>query len=330
MSRQQRLFQDALSDEKSDLSLYSEAFFKKFDLPREPKSLGEIGKAFLALKEEINRGDLLASLIGKYIYDHISKVEIRKRRVTARDFEEFLTRFFQGEIIEAEQRDQYLKELPGTDEFSRRVSRNRLEKLDVRLGSILLSVKTFVPTNKELNAGSFSAEALFDGFLPLPIPSERTDLGSGRALTEKFLRIHKDGKWGAFVERYERMVNIIYRTEWIFAIKGGRYFDIYLLPGSKFRELMISCVRAGPSKATRLLNRFEAHAIRTQTDPLFSESQHIRIDLIGPAAKRLRIVDSFISDVKSIAIAVLCGNIKVQQAKENFVQKVGEFIKEIS
>jgi hypothetical protein len=330
LSRQQKLV-DNLTRSKDDLSRFCADFFEKFQLRRSPKNLEDIYAAFTTLKEHISKGDLDASFIGKYVYEHISREDIRTRRVTARDFEEFLTTFFEGELIETEeQRSKYLKELPGRDDFSRRVSRNRLEKLDVRLGSLLLSVKTFVPTNLELNAGSFSAEGLFDGFLPLPIPNERTDLGSAPALKQKFEQIEKEGKWKDFVKKFETMINTIYLTDWIFGIKGGRYLDIYVLDGAKFKELMIKCVVNGPSQAVELLNRFEAHAIRTRLEPFLSESRHVRIDLIGPANSRLQSVDNLVSDIRSSLVASLCGRLDLGKAKQVILEKIEQFFAEMN
>jgi len=327
MSKQERLFENNSAANRNELNIHSQVFFKRFGLERAPRTLEDIHQAFTALKEGIRKGDLEASLIGKYVYEHVSKEEIRTRRVTARDFEEFLTTFFEGEIIEAEEREKYLKELLGRDDFSRRVSRNRLEKLDVRLGKVLLSVKTFVPQNKELNAGSFSAEALFAGFLPLPIPNERTDLGSQKALEEKFGQIEKAGKWKDFVGRFEKMINTIYLTDWVFTIKGGQYLDIYLLTGNKFRELMIGCVRGGPSMAVELLNRFEAHAIRTQLDPLLSESLHVKVNLIGPLTARLQRLDQLVNVIRSTAIAAIRGEIKIKEAIDKIQRLLQDFFK---
>ncbi len=329
MKKQLKLFGSTVEEDKDNLAEYSKDFFEKFSLERSPKNIDDIHKAFTALRDQIHKGNVEACLIGKYIYEHISRKEIRKRRVTARDFEEFLVTFFNGNIIEAEQRNQYLKELSGSDEFSRRVSRNRLEKLDVVLGSILLSVKTFVPTNKELNAGSFSAEALFQGFLPLPIPSERTDLGSPRALEEKFTNIQSNGQWDNFVRRFETMVNTIYLTDWIFTIKGGQVFDIFLLSKNDFKRFMIDAVKGGPSKAVEFLNRFEAHAIRTRRNPLLSKAKHISINLIGPIARTLGNLDEMVNEIRSITIATLVGKVEPKEAQNTILKRVGEFFKEI-
>lgn len=291
--------------------------------------MDDVYNAFSALRHGISNGDFEASVIGKYIFENITREDIRTRRVTARDFEEFLTTFFEGEIIETdEQRSVYLKELPGKDEFSRRVSRNRLEKLDVRLGSLLFSVKTFVPSNLELNAGSFSAEALFEGFLPLPIPNERTDLGSPPALKEKFLKIKQQGKWSEFAKRFSTMVDIIYKTDWIFAIKGGKHLDVYILEGDKFKKLMTEYVARGPSRAVELLNRFEAHAIRTKLKPFLSESKHVNINLVGPVYSKLRSIDKLVSDIKSCLVTSLCGRFDAGKAKQAILARIEQFFKE--
>lgn len=325
MTKQERLVGNE-SEAENSLALYCERFFKIFKLQRSPKNLQEIYEAFSILKDQIDKGEPTASIIGKHIYEHISGEAIRKRRVTSIDFEEFLTTFFEGIIVESEDRTKYLEELPGRDDFSRRVSRNRLEKLDVRIGKLLLSVKTLIPENKELNAGSFSAEALFEGFLS-PVPNERTDLGSQSALEEKFNKIAKAGNWKDFAERFEQMVRTIYLTDWIFAIKGGQHCDIYLLTGEKFRELMINCVKDGPSKAVQLINRFEAHAIRTRLEPLFAEAMHVRVDLIGPCSGRLIKLDNLIRNIQSIAVDTLCGELSPKSAMEQIQSQLKELIK---
>jgi len=327
---QKKLLPEPLNKEnRKVLKLVCNTFFKKRGLRRSPVCIEDINKAFEALRDGIIKGDLDATVIANYIFQNITHEKIRKRRVTAVDFEEFLTVFFEGERVQKENRGKYLEEISRSEDFWRRVSRNRLEKLDVRLGTVLLSVKTLIPENLELNAGSFSAEALFSGFID-PVPNERTDLGSKSALREKFNKIAREGKWPNFLKQFETMVENIFLTDWIFAIKGGRYLDIYTLEGKEFRKLLIDFMSKGPDAATGLLNRFEAHALRTELGPILSKSHHVKINLIGKSTNILVKIDSLIAEIRLMVIGSITGSISPKEAIEQVKRAVQELLKNVT
>lgn len=302
------------------------SFFRRRGLARHPRSLEDVWKAFEALRDGVRRGEMDATVIASYIYKHIAGEKVRKRKASAADFEEFLVTFFEGERVEEEDREKYLKKITGRGDFWRRVSRNRLEKVDVRLGDLLLSVKTLVPENLELNAGSFSAEALFSGFIE-PVPQERTELGSKSALKSKFEKIELDGKWRELAERFQTMVESIFVTDWVIAVKGGRYLDVHTLDGEAFRKLLIDHVSKGPSEAVKLLNRFEAHALRVDVKPLLSKSRRVRVNLIGRSTPVLVKIEGFISQIRRAVILACTGALPVKEAAGRVQKAVKELVR---
>lgn len=279
------------------------------------------------MNNAIRDGDLAATFIGRYVQRNITDEKIAKRKVSAINFEEFLAVcLFKGRVISEKSRIDEPRvpeiELGFEDpEVARRVLRNRLEKLDVELGPLRLSVKTLIPENRELNIGSFSAEALFSGFLPY-IPNERDSLGSKPLLKEQFEKVRGGAKWDQFVERFTKMVNAIYTNDWIIVLKAGRRMDVYTIGAENMRELLIGAIRAGPSGTVAFLNRFEAHALRVELDPIISKAHHVRIDLIGKSTRMLERLEGVISEMESIAIDGLVGVEPTLKAKQLLDEKM--------
>lgn len=280
------------------IELAFKQFIERHKLSKEPSNLVDISKAFSALAKGIKEGDIEATLIGRHIHSTISNKNTRKLKVSAHNFEEFLVGLFSGRIIDKQERKKIkvkISSFPNKD-INRRVERNKLEKLDVVLGRLNLSAKTLVPTNKELNIGSFSAEALFKGFMT-SIPNERDSLGSKPLLEKQFQGIVDSGKWSEFKNRFVKMIQEVYTTDWIITIKNDQVFDVYTLSGDDFRQILISRINKGPKEIVSFINRFEAHALRSELSPIFDKAMHIKVELIGKSTPLVNLVYD-----KSIAI----------------------------
>jgi hypothetical protein len=101
------------------LDIASKHFFSQNGLTRAPKNLDEIILVFEKLRDGIARGDISALLIGKYIYENITAKEIRTLRVTAYDFEDFLTKFFIGTRMSESWRKKKSEKITGfADDYS--------------------------------------------------------------------------------------------------------------------------------------------------------------------------------------------------------------------
>jgi hypothetical protein len=302
------------------------AILKENKLDKKPKKLEEIKKFFEVLDKSIKSGDIDATIIGKYIYDNITNEKLRYRKVSAINFEEFLTAVFEGHIVDKKTRTPEAVSLDfGSEEINRRVARNKLEKLDVVLGSLNFSVKTLVPENEELNIGSFSAEALFKGFLPYT-PNEREELGSKPLLKGKFKKFEEQGKWNDFVKRFSKMVETVFQTDWIIAIKNEKVLDVYILSAKDFRELLIKSF-ATPESAVKTLNRFEAHALRVEVRPLIEKSHKIKINLFGKHTQMLTKIDKAISEIRILILKGASGEIKKRDTLKEVCKTIEKLLK---
>lgn len=300
---------------------------KNNNLDRKPKKLDEVKKFFEVLNNSIKSGNIDATIIGKYIYDNITNKKIRYRKVSAINFEEFLVTVFEGHIVDKKTRTPEALGVDfGSEEINRRVIRNKLEKLDIVLGSLNLSVKTLVPENEELNIGSFSAEALFRDFLPYT-PNEREELGSKPLLKDKFKKFESEGRWDDFVKRFTKMVETIFQTDWVIAIKNEKSLNVYLLPSKKFKKLLIKSVANGPESAIKILNRFEAHALRVEVKPFLKKSQKISVKLFGKYTEMLSKIDKTISEIRSVILKGMSGKMKKDFAIKEVSEKVEKLIK---
>lgn len=310
----------------SEIKDFAIKFFKNHGLTREPKSLEDIEKFFISFRDSIKEGDPEATVIAIEIYNEISRTEVSHRKASAINFEELLTTLFEGKIINNKTRQPEETSCDfGEPEINRRVARNKLEKLDAELGSLKLSVKTLVPTNSELNIGSFSAEALFRGFLPYT-PNEREFLGSKPLLRQQFEKIKSSGKWKEFETRFVRMAEIIFATDWIIAIKDDRRLVVNTISGEKFRKILIDAIRNGPSEITKIFNRFEAHALRIEIEPIIKNSNVIEVDLFGKLMEPIKEIDETLRDIKYMMLDYYSGLLSKDMLLRHILIRMKNFV----
>lgn len=288
------------------ISHFSELFLKKHKLNTPPKNIDEIITCFSILNEDIKKGEPEATIMGDFIFKTITDKRI-STKVSANNFEMLLAEFFDGRKVEKEDRKniKIAVKISTIEDINRRVTRNLLEKLDVQIGKINISAKTLIPKNKELNIGSFSAEALFNGFIN-KIPNERDTLGSKPLLKKVFIQIQNEGKWEEFKKRFLDMIKNIYTTDLFIAIKNDKILDLYIINKSDFQKYFCGLVNSSIDNIISFINRFEAHALRTEREPLLKIAKHISINLEGKSTARLHNLQSQVDEIYSLTINSFC------------------------
>ncbi|GAH06963.1 unnamed protein product, partial [marine sediment metagenome] len=177
--------------------------------------LDDIIRFFRNLSQGLRAEELISEIIANYLYENIAREEIRKRKVTARDFEDFLEIALGGRVMDKDSRKNVMPpEMSGVDkDILSYISSNRREKMDVIFPKGYgISVKTSMPNNTEINMGSFAREALFKNFLSkAEYGAERkSGLGSKPQMLDKFQKIYNKKKWAEFCTRFKLMVENIY------------------------------------------------------------------------------------------------------------------------
>jgi len=191
-----------------------------------------------------------------------------------------------------------------------------------------ISAKTLIPKNKELNIGSFSAEALFNGFID-KIPNERDTLGSKPLLKKIFSQIQKQGKWNEFKKRFLDMIKNIYATDLFIAIKNDKILDLYIINRNDFQKYFCGLVNSDVDKIISFINRFEAHALRTEREPLLKIAKHISINLEGKSTEKLRNLQSKVDEIYSLTINSFCDKDSIKISTKKIKNVCDSLIKSI-
>jgi hypothetical protein len=258
------------------------------DLTTPPENLSDIEEGLEKLKEGIEDGNTLSSLLGDWLFNNVSSEKVRVRKTSARVFEDFVADMFGGNVLDEISRDLDMPSKPDEDEgnfVEQWIARNELQKEDVKFPGLDLSVKTLTPTNGELNMGSFAKEALFYDIKD-EYGSERTDgLGSGPQMTETFQEIQEEGKWEELQERFRNMIRGIYTDDLLIAIKNHDVLEVYLLTAEEFQDLVIEYVEKGPEDCTNFMYRFEGHSLRYRMKPIKDKFDPIEIPLEGEGSR---------------------------------------------
>ncbi len=248
---------------------------------------------FRSLSEGLKAKEAVSEIIANYLYENIACEERRKRKATARDFEDFLEMALGGKVMDRESRKNVLPpELSGVDRnIADYISSNRREKMDIVFpNGYGISVKTSMPDNSEINMGSFAREALFLNFLSVEEygGERKSGLGSKPQILDKFLKIYHNKEWAEFCTRFELMVNSIYVDDLIYVIKGGSYLLVYCLEGSKLRNILIEAMNGGPHEAIKVINRYEGNSLRIDRERVMQMAEKIRIDFSQLANTRVK------------------------------------------
>ena len=258
----------------------SKAIFKSHQIQIPPKNSKNVFEALNLIKEEAKNGDIKSLYIVSYLYYNLASEEKRKRKVTARDFEDLIASILNGEVTdETKRHNDYSLTSDVSSEFVvRYIVSNLREKSDILFDEFGISVKTSMPDNKEINMGSFAREALFHEILEDYGGERKSGLGTANQMKKVFNKISSDGKWNKFVIRFKEMVKNIFQDDFLFVIKGGSYLEIFILSAKELQQLFYDAIDSGPEEATWLINRYEGNSIRIKRDPVLERCKKIKID----------------------------------------------------
>lgn len=298
------------------------------DLTTPPQELDDIEEGFEKLKVGIEEGNTLASLLGDWLFNNVSSEKVRVRKTSARVFEDFVSDMFGGNVLDETSRDLDMPSKPdeGEGDFVEQwITRNELQKEDVKFPGLDLSVKTLTPSNGELNMGSFAKEAVFHDIKD-EYGSERTGgLGSGTQMTETFKEIQDAGKWEDLQERFRKMVRGIYTDDLLIAIKNHDVLEVYLLTAEEFQDLVIEYVEMGPEECTDFMYRFEAHALRYRMKPIKERFDPIEIPLEGDGSRDIEFAKDLRNQFFQELLSGMAGTTESEELEEEM-----ENIKEVA
>lgn len=301
------------------------AFARKYGLKRPPNNVDDVLEYFKALKDGVERGELLAVEFVARIVHNACRRDVWKEHSAAKFIEDFVARFLGGvrttpgnrpsvnvpEIPEFVRRN-----LPDVEDFERGVKRAALEKPDLYFPhtGLRLSLKSLIPNNQEVNVGSFPQRLLFAGLLPT-VPNERKGLGSSERLLKVFKEIQGKNLWGVFSERFKYMVDAIFNGVHYLIIERDPtpMIRVYIIKSEDFKGLLKTAVDGGPEELVKVWYRYELHALRLKKGPLIAKGVEMRIDLRGAESPLLK----YIIDLERLYVGKLLGRMQFEDFEKN-------------
>jgi len=148
-----------------------------------------------------------------------------------------------------------------------------------------LSIKSLVPTNKEINFGAFEFLSTIKGIVGLEellniqernraidivsdgIKFRDIGVGSSKKLKNMWLYIQHQGKEDEYLTRFKILLETVYKDDFLIYIKDPENIKIYLLPNFAFISIILEKIRNGFSQM-----RMEGNAIRITDLELFKKS----------------------------------------------------------
>jgi len=235
----------------------------------------------------INKEKFKNAYLTLYMYEKFCKTkDIRTRKTSARDFEDFLSAISAGTITDSSKRHNKNDEKIFVDNkfITEWVVNNKREKADIiYTNGYKLTVKTLVEDNNEVNMGAFEKKALFSELNIVKYLEERKSsnkgigLGSKPQLLKLLNIIKENGNWNKFSKRFIEMSKNIYTDDIIVFIKSSDNPKIYLINSDIFRSKMAKCIKS-PKSFISIINRWEGNNIRIDKKALVSGIKPILID----------------------------------------------------
>lgn len=325
-----------MSDNISNLPSFNElefikklakSFFKDSKISVPPKKIEDIRDAFKSIKTGAENNDIRAQYIVNYLYYNIASDEKRKRKVTARDFEDLIAIIFEGEVTDETKRhnDYSISSEISSEYVARYVVSNLREKSDILFDKFGISVKTSMPDNKEINMGSFAREALFYQILNNYGGERKSGLGSANQMLSVFAKIKELKKWDDFVKRFKEMVTNIFQDDFLFVIKGGSYIEIFTLSAENLQKLFFDAIDSGSEEATWLINRYEGNSIRIKRDPVLERCDKIKIDFDILSNSPVINFKKLLHDIEEDSIDILTKSL----SQKEYNDKINSYVEEI-
>jgi hypothetical protein len=127
------------------------------------------------------------------------------------------------------------------------------------------------------------------------------------------------------------MIKSIYATDLFIAIKNDKTLDLYIINKNDFQKYFCGLVNSSIDKIISFINRFEAHALRTEREPLLKIAKHISINLEGKSTAKLHNLQSQVDEIYSLTINSFCnkdlivGNTKkIRESCELLIKSIEE------
>lgn len=310
------------------------AFANKYGLERPPKDVNGVIKYFEALKDGVERGELLAVEFAARIAYNACRQDVWKEHSAAKFIEHFVARFLGGVLTSPKKRPTVsIPEIPRTvrtnlpdiRDFERGVKRAALEKPDLyfpRTG-LRLSLKSLIPENQEVNVGSFPQRLLFAGLLTT-IPNERKGLGSPERLLKVFKEIQERNLWNVFTERFKYMVDAIFNNVHYLIVERDPAPEIrvYIIKSDDFKGLLKAALESGPQDLVKVWYRYELHSLRLKKDPLIAKGVKIKIDLTRAESPLLK----YVIDLERLYVGKLLGRMQFEDFEKNVEALTRKFL----
>ena len=267
------------------------SYLKLNKLSNKLTNFDQIKKFFDQLSnDQNNTNNLYAQYILRYIYEEFSNAEIRDRRVTSSDFEDFV-----GSIFNLKPEDKNKNKNPPVSNYIRKLensfnkadknfsiaddlSGNKNKKKDLKHNGINVSIKTLKgktpkdsKANTEINIGAISYRSAFYGVegIDIKLGDRKDGLGSGSQLNTIFEKIKNKNK---FRYRLKGFLDYLYKDiNFIIAFKADKKMQIIFIKGTEFIDLLIKLFKKDHEIFTKIFYRWEHDAVRIHIQHLLND-----------------------------------------------------------
>ncbi len=293
-------------------------------------------KYLIDSKENFNSAYLL-----NYLYQNISAKDVARRKTTARDFEDYLAILFNGKITDETKRknnDIQIDKIEN-DFITNFTISNKREKADIIFDNdFVLSVKTLMLNNKEINLGSFEKTALFyeldiygylgerqgkDGLLS--DKKVKIGLGSKALLKHLLLLLEENGKYDIFKTRFLKMAKEIFADDMLIAIKNDLKMDLYFIKSNDFYNLFKASID-DIDDFIKIVNRWEGNSIRVDREQFLEIATHIKLDFSFLDDSILKYFSEFENKTTNILIKYINDIDNKELYKKQMCNKIEEII----
>jgi len=295
--------------EKELLKKITKKFVEQEGLSERLTHISDIKSFFEKLSNnQDNQEDKLAQYILLYIYYKFSEKEVRLRKVTSRNFEDFIANIYglnptdntekanpsvSEEIKELNveyeklkstntEINDYMKDEDGKYwSILEDLSSNKREKSDILEDggeeSVDISIKTLkgkignISGNTEINIGSLSYRSLFVGIYHESISDRKSGLGSGKQMLSLLKKIKKDNKLNEFKKRLKIFLEYLYNEDdFLIAFKSDNKMQIFFFKGEKLVKLLLELLNLDLKKFSEVFYRWENNNLRIQINKLLN------------------------------------------------------------
>jgi hypothetical protein len=246
-----------------------------------------------ALKKDNSEVSKLAKLILFDLKNYLNHPAIYKEKYTASALENRLALLGDGRTsddlpkinpnINRLLKEEQIQEIP--EEIQLKICSNFREKGDLIFynpredSTYKVSIKSLIPTNKEINFGAFDFTSLVKGILDdnflslgerrskikINLKDEKFEIGRGSKaqLSQLFLYLNSSNKLEEFIERWEIVFDGVFKEDVLIYIKNYERFQLYLLSNQDFKRCISDSLRNNWNNMQySALNRWEGNSIR--------------------------------------------------------------------